>query len=299
MGLGAAVLPSLQSQLSDAPEIIQQVQARLAPELDAYNNLAAAAEQTEAAADAVDESGQDPTEAAENVDPDAPGPSEIQANVTGSLTGELLGDDLFNAARSLASLTFATLVLLYFLLASGDAFTDKCIDVTPHLRDKREVAATIIEGQRAISAYLLTITCINAGLGVVIGLTMWLLGMPNPVLWGVLAWLFNYVPYVGAIAGATAAGLVAFGAFDDARVLLVPTLYFVWTTIEGNVVTPQVLGKRLNLNAPVIIVWLLLLGWLWGIPGVLLAVPLLAAFKILCDHVEVLAPFGKFLVEEN
>ena len=301
-GLGAAILPSLRSQLADAPEIIQEVQTRLAPELDAYYDLTAQAERTEQAAEAVDDPGQTPAEAAAEVDPnDLPEePVEVEADVTDSLTGDLIGDDLFNAARSLASLTFATLVLLYFLLASGDAFTRACTDLTKSFREKREVVATIVDAQRAISAYLLTITCINAGLGVVIGVTMGLLGVPNPVLWGVLACLFNFVPYVGALVGAAAVGLVAFGAFggfEDARVLLAPALYFTWTTIEGNVVTPQVLGDRLDLNAPVIIGWLLLLGWLWGVPGILLAVPMLAAFKILCDHVTVLGPFGKFLVE--
>ena len=91
---------------------------------------------------------------------------------------------------------------------------------------------------------------------------------------------------------------MAFGSFEGARVILPPILYLCCTTLEGNFVTPKILGDRLNLNAPVIFAWLLLWGWLWGVPGALLAVPMLAAVAILCQHVDLLGPVGKFLVGE-
>ena len=305
VGLTMAVMPAVQAQLANAPELIQEVQQRFAPEIAAYNRLTAKAE---TAAEAADETvGPDaapgPDAAGEpgaGVDPGAEAELEIEeaeeVDITAPLTGELLGDDVFNAARSLLSLVFATAVLLYFLLASGDAFTRKCIELTPHFRDKRAVRILIGDAQAAIGQYLLTVTVINAGLGVVVGTVMWLAGMPNPILWGVLACLFNYIPYVGAVFGAAIVGLVAFGEFEGLRALLPPVLYLCCTTLEGNFITPSVLGERLNLNAPVIFAWLLLLGWIWGIPGALLAVPMLAAIKILCDHVEALGPVGKFLV---
>ena len=293
-GLAAAVAPAVRSQLADAPAMIERAEEKLSPLLERYQALTAEAEQVERAADAIK--------------PDAGGgggagaagggpPEEVEVDITSQLTGRLFGDDVFNAAGSLFGLAFATGVLLYFLLAAGNQFTRKCMELAPHLSEKRAVSVVIGDAQRAISLYLLTVTSINAALGVVVGTVMWLAGMPNPVLWGVLACLFNFIPYVGAVFGAAVVALVAFGTFDDLfRVALPPVLYLCCTTLEGNFLTPAILGDRLNLNAPVIFAWLLFLGWLWGVPGALLAVPLLAAAAILCQHVDRLGPVGKFLV---
>ncbi len=302
VALTAAVLPAVQRQLANAPEIIQKVQRQYAPELEWARSISAKTNKVEATADAAVDPAQNTREIAEE-DPEAllereeaAEPEEVPVDVTGSLTGEILGDDVFNAARNLLTLIFATGVLLYFLLASGDVFTRKCIELTPHFRDKRAVRVLIGDAQAAIGNYLLTVTVVNAGLGVVVGLVMAAIGMPNAVLWGALAFLFNYIPYVGAVFGAGVVALTAFGHFEGARVFLPPALYLCCTTLEGNFITPKILGGRLNLNAPVIFAWLLLMGWLWGVPGALLAVPMLAALKILCDHVDALGPVGKFLV---
>ena len=300
-GLAAAVTPAVQSQLADAPTMIARAEGKLSPLIKRYNALTAEAEQAEAAADALKDpdrdadavAERDPGELAET--PPAADPPEV--DITAQLTGRLFGDDVFNAAGSLFTLLFATGVLLYFLLAAGNQFTRKCMELAPHLSDKRAVSVVIGDAQRAISLYLLTVTVINAGLGVAVATAMWAAGMPNPVLWGVLACLFNFIPYVGAVFGAGVVALVAFGTFDSGfRVALPPLLYLCCTTLEGNFITPAILGERLNLNAPVIFAWLLLLGWLWGVPGALLAVPLLAAAAILCQHVDRLGPIGKFLV---
>ena len=276
--LGTALYPAVQAQLADAPDMIREVQREFAPMLSAVEKLEGSAEATKAsAADA------NPVEAEE--------PAEVSLTPTG------FADGVLSATLEFGTLLFATFILLYFLLAAGDEFARKCVEVTPRLEDKVEVVALIKDAQRGISTYLLTITAINCGLGVAIGVSLYFLGMPNPVLWGVMATLLNFVPYFGAIAGAIAVGLVAFGVMDSpGYALLIPAVYFSWTTIEGNFVTPSVLGYKLNLNAPVIFTWLLLWGWMWGVPGVLLGVPMLAALKIACDHVPVLRPIGKFLV---
>ena len=298
-GLAAAVTPAVRSQLADAPDLIATAEEKLSPLIRRYEALTAEAQQAEAAADAVDDPTADPAKIAA-ADPEdfqrAPEPEEVEVDITSQLTGSLFGDDAFNAAQSTLGLLFATGVLLYFLLAAGNAFTRKCMELAPHLSEKRAVSVVIGDAQRAISTYLLTITVINAGLGVAVGAVMWLCGMPNPVLWGVLACLFNFIPYVGAVFGAAIVALVAFGTFEGWAVALPPVLYLTCTTLEGNFITPKILGDRLNLNAPVIFAWLLLLGWIWGVPGALLAVPLLAAVAILCQHVDRLGPVGKFLV---
>jgi predicted PurR-regulated permease PerM len=125
---------------------------------------------------------------------------------------------------------------------------------------------------------------------------MYGLGMPNPVLWGVMVGCFNFIPYLGDIASTIVLTLVASLTFDQlGRILLVPAVFFALTLLEGMIVTPLVVGNRLSLNPVAIFIWLLLWGWLWGIPGTLLAVPLLAVIKIICDNIVLLAPMGEFL----
>jgi predicted PurR-regulated permease PerM len=142
----------------------------------------------------------------------------------------------------------------------------------------------------------LTITLINAGLGLAVGIAMSWLGMPNPVLWGVMTGCFNFIPYLGAVSSAIILTLVALLTFDGLdRALLVPSMFMGLTTLEGFFVTPMIVGHRLTLNPVAIFIWLTFWGWLWGVPGMLLAVPLLATLKIVCDHIRPLNPVGEFL----
>ncbi|HEY3176930.1 MAG TPA: AI-2E family transporter [Candidatus Polarisedimenticolia bacterium] len=150
--------------------------------------------------------------------------------------------------------------------------------------------------QNQISAYLLTITSINAVLGLVVGLIMYATGMPNPVLWGVMAGVLTFVPYLGAASGVGVVAIVAVVSFDSlSRAILPPFLYAIAAVLEGMIITPMVLGHRLTLSPVAILVWLVLLNWLWGIPGAVIAVPILVMVKILCDNVPSLQSIGKLL----
>lgn len=189
-----------------------------------------------------------------------------------------------------------TVALLYFLLASGDLFFRKLVRVLPTFDHRREAGETVLQIRHDVSVYILSITAINAGLGVATGLAMYFMGLPNAVLWGVMAMLFNYIPYAGAVIGTLVVGLVALLTHDEAYWAFgVMGVYYGLTVIEGTFITPLILGRRLMLNAVVVFVSLLLWGWMWGIPGALLAVPLVAAFKIVCDHVPKLEPIGELL----
>ncbi len=205
-------------------------------------------------------------------------------------------NDLFWGVQNFAASAVVMFILLYFLLASGDLFLRKLIKVLSRTQNKRRAVVIAREMELNISTYLYTITFINSGLGVCVGLAMYFIGMPNPLLWGVMAALLTYVPYFGAMVGIVVVTLVAGLAFDDVwHILLVPATYFVLYVLEGNFVTPFILGRRLTVNPVVIILWLVFWGWMWGIVGAMLAVPLLVTFKIFCDHVEPLAPIGEFL----
>lgn len=190
----------------------------------------------------------------------------------------------------------STFILLLFLLASGNLFLQKIVRVLPRLDDKKRAVEVAREMEREISTYLFTIALINTGLGAVTAVAMYLLGMPNPILWGVMVALLNFIPYVGDIVSIVVLAVVALLTFDNlGHALLVPFVYYVITALEGQLITPMILGRRFTLNPVVIFISLMFWGWIWGIPGALLAVPFLVSFKILCDHVEPLSKFGEFL----
>jgi len=207
-----------------------------------------------------------------------------------------LADIFLNTTVGLLTSATVMFILLYFLLASGDLFLLKLVRVLPSLADKKIAVTIVRQIQEDISHYLSTITIINIGLGITVGLAMFCLGMPNAVLWGVMAGALNFIPYLGALVSTVVLTFVALLSFEDlGRVMVVPLVFVGLTSFEGLVITPTTVGRRLTLNPVVIFVWLTFWGWMWGIAGTLLAVPLLATLKILCDYIKPLAPIGEFL----
>jgi predicted PurR-regulated permease PerM len=211
-----------------------------------------------------------------------------------------LGEIVLSRAKNFLLAGGVTLVLLYFLLASGDMFLLKLVKILPTLENKKRAVEIYRQIEADVSTYLAVVTLINIGFGCVIGFSMYLLGMPNPLLWGVMAAILAYIPYLGSLIGIGTVTVVAILTFDEIfRIILVPSIYFALDTIEANLVTPMILGRRLALNPVVIFIWLIFCGWIWGITGALLAVPLLAIIKIISDQVEQLAPVGEFLGSES
>jgi predicted PurR-regulated permease PerM len=212
------------------------------------------------------------------------------------IKGPSLSKQLFGGTASLLSGATVVLFLTYFLLAVGDLFLQKLVAVLPQFKDKKTAVSIARATEAQISVYLFTSTLINVGVGVATAIAMWLVGMPNAALWGVVAAVLNFVPYVGALVNMVLLALAAFVTFDSvSRALLVPAVFFGINLIEGNLVTPMILGRRMRLNTVALFIGFVFWWYIWGVAGAILAVPMLAALKIICDHIESLTPIGEFL----
>ncbi len=188
------------------------------------------------------------------------------------------------------------LILIYFLLAYDGVFLGKVIKMLPRLKDKKRAVSIANEIERHVSRYLLTVTLINICLGLVVGAAVGLLGLPNPVMWGGMVTLLNFVPYIGPLTGIICMAIGAVLSYDQVGfAILFPAIYFLIATIEGNFITPMVMGRSLTLNPVLILLSITFWGWLWGIAGIIVAVPILAAFKIFCAHIEEMEPMAEFL----
>jgi predicted PurR-regulated permease PerM len=206
--------------------------------------------------------------------------------------GELLLDQTQNFLAG-AAIMF---VLLFFLLASGDHFLRKLITALPRLQDKKRAVEISRRIEHDISSYLVAITLINILFGTAVGLALFFLGMPNPGLWGVMAGFLHFVPFLGAIAGLSIVTLVALLTFDQTTtIVLVPTAYLCLNLLAEYILLPFVISHRLMLNPVIVFSWLTFWAWLWGIPGALMAVPLLVIFKIVCERVQSLSLAAEFL----
>ena len=210
--------------------------------------------------------------------------------------GPSLTQRVFGTTQTILATAFEVVVLLFFLLAAGDLFMQKLVKVLPAFRDKKRAVTIAREIEQSISTYLSTVLLINVGQGVVVGIAMYLHGMPNPILWGALSALAEFVPYLGSTALLVIFTLVGLLTYPSlAHALAIPATYLGINLIQSQVVTPMVLGHRLTLNPVAIFIGIIFWFWMWGVAGAFIAVPLLAALKIFCDHIEALAPIGEFL----
>lgn len=207
---------------------------------------------------------------------------------------------LLNSAASYAATTATTiavaLVLALFVLGSGDMFYIKLVEAYPRLSEKKRALKIVYGVERAISRYLFTITLINAGLGVVIFLLLWWIGLPNAFVWGIAAFAMNFLPFIGAVTGTVLVAGYALVMLDPVgHAMLAPAAYLAATSLEGQIITPAILGRSLKLNTVSVFTTVVFWGWLWGIPGALMAVPFLVIVKVICDNVDGLRTLGNFL----
>ena len=273
VGLGAAISGPAEAWINKLPEGVPRLQERLsflnAP-INALRTFLAAANNFGAA-----------------------GPQRSSA---GPLDGGAILSSVFAGTRSFASGLFATVMFLYFLFVSGDSFLRRLVEVLPRFASKRQAVDISQQIERDISAYLITITLMNALVGAATALVMWSTGVGDPVLWGTVAFILNFVPILGPISAAAIflfAGSLTIASTWQA--LLPAALYGAIHVIEGETVTPFLLAKRFTLNPVLVVLSLVFWFWLWGVPGAILSAPILATTKIVCDRVRPLVAFSHIL----
>ncbi|HEV2678943.1 MAG TPA: AI-2E family transporter, partial [Rhodanobacter sp.] len=195
--------------------------------------------------------------------------------------------DVVSTTPKVLAAVLSVMLLVFFFLIYGDTMLRRLVEITPGFAYKRH-AVTIVRGiQTEVSRYLLTALLINASLGAVTALMLWLYKVPDPLLWGAVAMFANFIPYVGAIVTTALLAVVCMLYASDVNLnVFLPVLTFAGiVAVEGNLITPMIQGASMRLSPIAILLWLLVWGWLWGIPGALLAVPMLTCTKLIAERV--------------
>ena len=219
-----------------------------------------------------------------------------QRTSPGPLDGGAILSSVFAGTRSFAGGLFTTVLFLYFLLVAGDSFLRRLVEVLPRFASKRQAVDISQQIERDISAYLLTITLMNALVGAATALVMWSTGVGDPILWGTVAFILNYVPILGPAAAFFIflfAGSLTIASTWQA--LLPAALYVGIHVIEGETATPMLLAKQFTLNPVFVVFSFVFWFWLWGVPGAILSAPILATTKLVCDRIRPLAALGHIL----
>ncbi|MFN3275803.1 MAG: AI-2E family transporter [Paracoccus sp. (in: a-proteobacteria)] len=234
---------------------------------------------------------------AQQTDTDASAAPSIRVEQEG---GETTLGAMAKMTPLLLAQTMLTLVLLFFMIASGDLLYLKIVQSFDRMRDKRAAYLALRAIEESLGNYLGAITIINAGLGFAVGMAMWAWGMPAPLLFGLGAFVLNFVPYLGAITGVVISTLVALIVMPDLFwPLMVGLTYLGLTSLEGQIITPYFVSRRLQMNTVVVFLAVALWAWLWSVIGMVIAVPVLVVMRVLADHVPGWERFGNFLAGED
>jgi len=260
--------------LAKAPESLTRLQTRLADVIKVTDKIQKAGQEVEKI----------------STDPSAP---------TVSVKGPPLSSFLFSGTRAIVAGLLTTALLLFFLLVSGDLFLRRIIEILPTLSNKKQAVTITNEIQQTVSGYLATITLMNVAVGLLTGIAAYFCSLGDPIMWGALAFLLNFAPIIGPLIGVcifVLAGLLTFESLWQA--FLPAGLYLAIHVMEGESITPMLLARRFTLNPVLVIISLVFWYWMWGVAGAILAVPMLATLKLVCDRIEPLMAFGHFLGTE-
>jgi predicted PurR-regulated permease PerM len=188
---------------------------------------------------------------------------------------------------------------VYFFLVAGDLYKRKFVKIAgPQLSQKKITVQILDDINRQIENFIRVQVFTSFVVGLLTGFALWWFGVQEYIVWGILAGLFNSIPYLGPVIVTGGLGVVAFMQFEDlASTISICAVALAITTLEGFLLTPMLMGRAARMNAVAIFIGLLFWSWVWGVWGTILAVPMLMMLKAICDHVEDLQPIGELLGE--
>ncbi|MCB2089786.1 MAG: AI-2E family transporter [Sphingomonadaceae bacterium] len=202
------------------------------------------------------------------------------------LAGPSLLEELAFGAPSVVLEALLTLLMAFFMIESRVRLRQRLLIDRSSFGSSIKAARVLREIQDRVAAYIFTVAWINAGVGVVVALGAWALGVEAPIMWGGLAALLNFIPYVGPMAMTVLLALFGLGTAETMLLGLIPAAaYLGLHTIESNAVTPTILGARFTMNPVMILIALSYFSWVWGVPGALLSIPILLMLTALFDHI--------------
>jgi predicted PurR-regulated permease PerM len=275
-----ALWPQFETVVTRVPQAVRQLRtaARSARSAD---NPASALRKVQEAAKAIDQATAESTDAP----PLPPGTVRVEVAETWRVSDALWTGGM--GIVGLAGQAVSVLFLTIFLLVENDSFKRKLVRRMESIGSKRVTVQILNEVAQQIERFLWVQALTSAGVAVVTGLGLWWMGVENPAVWGVFAGLMNLVPFFGPLIVTVVVGAVAFLQFGSpGQAGLVAGMTLVVTTLEGNFVTPHLLSRTASLNLVAIFVSITFWSWVWGVAGMLLAVPILMAAKVVCDRVE-------------
>jgi len=220
---------------------------------------------------------------------DAPTPAAVPPGVVSTMLGQ--------GTAFIAGL-LEVLVLLFLMLAAGNMLFRKLIRVVPGPDEKRTASDVLHQTESIVARYLVVTAVINVVQGIAVGVAMWAIGMPDPLMWGLLTFALEFIPYLGGAINVALLLVTGFTTFSGTgKILLGPALYLVITTLQNNVISPYAYGDRLKLNPIAVMICVMFWWFIWGIPGVFLSIPIAATLKVLGDQVPRFSALGELLGE--
>jgi len=293
LGLGTYQLTGQVGQIIDqVPVAAQRVRERLQQNRETSGGVV---EKVQRAAKAVDKT------AAEAAPDTAPSPARVTKVEVVQPTFNMMS---YVWAGGMTVLSFIgqfalVLFLVYFFLATGDLYKRKLVKIAgPTLSQKKLTVQILDEINRQIESFMRVQVLTSVLVAIVTSVTLWWFGMQQFVVWGLLAGIFNSIPYLGPIFVTGGLGIVAFMQFDSIeKTLMICGAAFLITSLEGFLLTPALMSRASRINSAAIFTGLLFWSWVWGVWGTILAVPMLMMIKAVCDHIEDLQPIGELLGE--
>lgn len=282
LGVGVTLISSLadpaKEWLQEAPRTIRQLQQDLASTPgNVGDNIQNVAEEVEELTDVENDNSGLPAR-------------EVVVKESGGVVTSMLG----GLTTAFAVLT-AVFFLTFFFLAYGNDLLSTLAHLGRNASERRRIIVTLHAVQTRLAQYLLTVSIINSCLGLLVAGFAWKLGIENPALWGTMVALFNFAPYAGAIASLAVLTLVSLSSFNTlSEAIILPLSFMILTAIEGQLITPSILGLRMSINPLLVFLAVMIWGWLWGIIGALVAVPLLICFVAFAEGIPGLRPVADF-----